>query len=185
MNRDEVLALAIDRDFQDEKYLKNIVPPYQGKQDAAREVADSVPELPRAIQVMDFDMGLDDEEKDIFEEYLEDEDFEDGEEAQAADEDKEDTDDEDEEYNKQEAATDRLNDRLEAAEAAWDKMQQEMHAAGKKLDISYEEFLEEALYDPYEDYEETEERAMIMDELYGDSESWERSNDEGWYYDED
>ncbi|MEI6215430.1 MAG: hypothetical protein WCP10_15105 [Desulfuromonadales bacterium] len=39
-------------------------------------------------------------------------------------------------------------------------------------------------YGPEDEYD-YEEMELLRDELMEDNESWERSNDDGWYYDDD
>jgi hypothetical protein len=39
--------------------------------------------------------------------------------------------------------------------------------------------------DDYEEQEELEELDLLQDELLEDGDAWERSNDDGWYYDDE
>ena len=39
-------------------------------------------------------------------------------------------------------------------------------------------------YGPEDDYDD-DELELLREELMGDNDSWERSNDDGWYYDDD
>jgi len=59
----------IDCDFQDENYFTNIEPPLPDQEDESVFAADTVAEMPRAIRVMDFDMGLADDESGWWDEY--------------------------------------------------------------------------------------------------------------------
>ena len=108
-----------------------------------------MPEMPGAILVMDFDIGLADEESSWWTEY----------EYDCVDE------------NGQVEETENEHDLAEGEDC--------MHE-DEEIDDDYDG------YDCCEDDEmaEYEELNLITAEFFGDADSWERSNDDGWYYDD-
>ncbi|GEM_PF-4803020 len=58
-------AEQIDRDFADENYFENIIPPWLGRKDESFFAVETVPELPEAIRQLDEEIPPIEDEADV------------------------------------------------------------------------------------------------------------------------
>jgi hypothetical protein len=162
MKNSEIYASQIDRDFQDENYFKNLVPRWLSQEDNMQATDGEVPELPEGIRLID-------EEIPAIEDEADGEELPEPETTDSACCDDTDTDNSDPEDSS--GADLDSNDFDDGKEEFCD---------GSYTYWGYED---EPQYEELYDDDDADE-AVILQEVLCDADAWDRSNDDGWYYED-